>query len=209
MIFSGLKDISFGPKPGDSEKDIAENLDPFDIPHISYTDPYDLNRFVFAQDNYVDYSKVLEELRRGKKRSHWMWFVFPTLVKEPSSMMSRHYAIRSEQEAKAYLDCEILRSRLDEAVDILNSLGKKKPLKIFGHIDSEKLFESMTLFHRIDPANKGYRSVLEGYYENSLNERIIRDLENPSYKYCPVAASFGDIFIPEEASKTGLDETEK
>lgn len=180
------------------DSEVPKPLDPVDIQHLSYTDPYNLKRFVAAQDNYVDYDKVLEELRKGKKKSHWMWFVFPTLVKELQSPMSRYYSLKSELEAKAYLDNEVLRKRLNEAVELVALSERRTAQKIFGHIDTEKLFESMTLFNRIDPSNKNYFKVLEKYYEGKENERIVAALENPSYKYCPVAASYGDLFQEKE-----------
>ena len=108
------------------------------------SDPYDLDRFVAAQAD--SYATAFAEVRRGAKRSHWMWFIFPQIAGLGSSAMARHYAIRSLDEARAYLAHPLLGARLREIVGALEDLPSASPEAVFGGIDAVKLRSSLTLF---------------------------------------------------------------
>jgi uncharacterized protein (DUF1810 family) len=108
------------------------------------SDPYSLRRFVDAQEGI--YELALEELRRGRKTSHWMWFIFPQIAGLGHSAMARTYAIGSIEEARAYLEHELLGSRLRECVTALQALPPTSAERVFGGIDAVKLRSSLTLF---------------------------------------------------------------
>ena len=108
------------------------------------SDPFDLDRFVVAQAD--SYATALAEVRRGAKRSHWMWFILPQIAGLGSSTMARHYAIRSLNEASAYLAHPLLGVRLCEIVGALEDLPTPSPEAVFGGIDAVKLRSSLTLF---------------------------------------------------------------
>ncbi len=125
-------------------------------------DPYDLDRFVAAQADV--WPVPLEELREGRKRSHWMWFVFPQIAGLGMSAMSQHYAIRSRDEAAAYLAHDVLGARLAECTDAaLSHAGRVGAEAIFGGIDAVKLRSSMTLFDAVAPGDR-YRRAIDAYY---------------------------------------------
>jgi uncharacterized protein (DUF1810 family) len=128
------------------------------------TDPYGLERFVFAQDRAHTFATAVQELRAGRKRSHWMWFVFPQIAGLGESSMSRTYAISSLAEARAYLDHPILGPRLIECSRIVAELAGRTAADVFGGIDAMKLRSSMTLFAHADPANPVFELVLENYF---------------------------------------------
>lgn len=107
-------------------------------------DPFDLDRFVVAQDPVID--RVRDELRRGSKTSHWMWFVFPQIAGLGTSFMAQRYAIASLDEARAYLDHPILGPRLVECVDLVLAVEGRSAHAIFGSPDDMKLRSSLTLF---------------------------------------------------------------
>src|ERR1700757_3448214 len=109
-------------------------------------DPYDLQRFVAAQDSGGTYEQARAELRSGRKRSHWMWFVFPQIAGLGQSPTSRRYAISSLDEARAYLAHPVLGARLLDCARIVGELDDRSAEEIFGAIDAMKLRSSMTLF---------------------------------------------------------------
>jgi len=112
------------------------------------SDPFDLSRFVEAQDG--TFETALAEIRAGAKRSHWMWFVFPQFAGLGRSPASHHFAIRSLDEARAYLDHPLLGPRLRQCVDALLAwAGSRDPVSIFGAVDAMKLHSSLTLFDSI------------------------------------------------------------
>ncbi len=125
--------------------------------------PYDLDRFVAAQAGI--YQRVLDELRRGHKTSHWMWFIFPQVAGLGSSAMSQRYAIGSLDEARAYLAHPLLGARLRECAGLLLATGGHDAEVIVGRIDARKLRSSMTLFLRAAPEEPLYRQVLERFYD--------------------------------------------
>jgi uncharacterized protein (DUF1810 family) len=128
------------------------------------SDPFELERFVAAQDQGGTYEAAVTELRSGRKRSHWMWFVFPQIAGLGQSPMSTRYAVSSLDEARAYLAHPVLGPRLVECARILTGLRIWSPQDVFGGIDAMKLRSSMTLFARADPANPVFQEVLDGYF---------------------------------------------
>ena len=128
-------------------------------------DPYNLERFVAAQDADGTYQNALGELRAGFKSSHWMWFVFPQIAGLGHSPTSRRYAISSLAEAAAYLKHPVLGPRLREAAGVLASLKGRSADQIFGGVDAMKLRSSMTLFHRAAPEEPLFGQVLTRYFD--------------------------------------------
>ena len=108
------------------------------------SDPYQLDRFLIAQDGI--YEQALAEIRRGVKRSHWMWFIFPQVVGLGRSAMSQRYAICSLDEARAYLEHPVLGRRLRDCVSALQDLTNTTACEVFGEVDAYKLCSSLTLF---------------------------------------------------------------
>ncbi|HUA72931.1 MAG TPA: DUF1810 domain-containing protein [Solirubrobacteraceae bacterium] len=138
------------------------------------SDPYGLERFVSAQNRAGTYAAVVDELRAGRKRSHWMWFVFPQIAGLGQSSMSRTYAISSLDEARAYLAHPILGPRLTECARILAEIDGLTAQDIFGGIDAIKLRSSMTLFAYADSANPIFGQVLETYFGGVPDEATER-----------------------------------
>lgn len=122
----------------------------------------DLQRFVEAQARVYD--SVLDELRAGRKRSHWMWFVFPQLRGLGSSPTAQHYGIASLEEARAYLDHPVLGTRLRECVALVNEIQGRSAEQIFGWPDDLKLRSSLTLFARATDDNHDFLALLDKYY---------------------------------------------
>ena len=125
-------------------------------------DPYDLARFVTAQEPVLD--RVRAELRRGRKASHWMWFVFPQVAGLGRSSTAQHYAVSGLDEARAYLAHPVLGPRLVEAARALADLPGSDAARVLGSTDAMKLRSSMTLFAHADPAQPVFRAVLEQYF---------------------------------------------
>ncbi len=124
--------------------------------------PFDLDRFVDAQAGV--YECVRDELRHGRKASHWMWFIFPQVAGLGSSAMSQRYAIGSLDEARAYLAHPVLGARLRECAGLLLATSEHDAETILGAIDARKLRSSMTLFLRAAPGEPLFREVLERFY---------------------------------------------
>ena len=122
----------------------------------------DLERFVTEQNH--DYETVLAELRRGRKTSHWIWFIFPHIAGLGRSAMSQHFAIGSLDEAHAYLAHPLLGARLRECVGLLLAVEGRSTDEIFGPLDAMKVRSSMTLFHRAAPDEPEFRLVIDRYY---------------------------------------------
>ncbi len=122
----------------------------------------DLERFVDAQANVYD--DALAELRRGRKGSHWMWFVFPQIAGLGFSPMSQRYAIASLDEAREYLSHPVLGPRLRECVAAVLAVEGRSAEEILGLVDARKLRSSMTLFHRAAPYESVFREVLDRYF---------------------------------------------
>ena len=131
---------------------------------MSGDDPYDLQRFVAAQDAGGTYPRATAELRAGRKASHWMWFVFPQIAGLGHSPTARTYAITSLAEARAYLAHPVLGPRLIECAAILAGLPGRTAGQIFGDVDAQKLRSSMTLFMLAGPGEPVFCQVLEQYF---------------------------------------------
>jgi len=129
-------------------------------------DPFDLTRFVEAQDAGGTYARALAELRGGRKTSHWMWFVFPQIAGLGRSPTAARYAISGLDEARAYLAHPVLGPRLRECADALLSAGAagRSAVEILGEVDALKLRSSMTLFARAAPDEPAFVAVLERFY---------------------------------------------
>lgn len=132
---------------------------------MTVEDPFDLERFVAAQDAGGTYSRAVEELRAGDKTSHWMWFVFPQVAGLGQSSTSREFAISGLEEAKAYLQHPVLGPRLIECVSIVAETKGRTAVQIFGSIDALKLRSSMTLFMRAAPKKPLFQQVLDRYFD--------------------------------------------
>jgi uncharacterized protein (DUF1810 family) len=128
---------------------------------------FDLERFVEAQD--AVYASVLEELRRGRKTGHWMWFVFPQVAGLGRSAMSERYAIRSLEEARAYVVHPTLGPRLRECAGLAAAIPDRSAEEVFGSIDARKLRSSMTLFRLADPDEPVFTEVLDRYFEGGTD----------------------------------------
>ena len=128
-------------------------------------DPFDLQRFVAAQDAGGTYEQAAAELRGGRKASHWMWFVFPQIAGLGYSPMSQTYAITSLEEARAYLAHPVLGARLIECATILVGLPGRTAEQIFGEVDALKLRSCITLFMHAAPGEPVFRRVLDQYFD--------------------------------------------
>jgi uncharacterized protein (DUF1810 family) len=127
----------------------------------------DLVRFVEAQDSGGTYARALAELRRGRKTSHWMWFVFPQIAGLGQSPTAVYYGIRGLDEARAYLRHQALGARLVECADVLTALDETDPVAVLGGIDAVKLRSSMTLFAHAaadDDTRRHFDAVLDQYF---------------------------------------------
>jgi uncharacterized protein (DUF1810 family) len=125
-------------------------------------DPFDLQRFVDAQAPV--YGRVLTELREGRKRSHWMWFVFPQIAGLGSSPMAQRFAIASRAEAAAYLAHPVFGPRLRECTRLVLAVEDRSIHDIFGSPDDMKFHSSMTLFAEVSPDNADFRAALDKYF---------------------------------------------
>jgi uncharacterized protein (DUF1810 family) len=128
----------------------------------SPADPFDLDRFVAAQEHA--FADVRRELQAGRKTSHWMWFVFPQAEGLGWSAMAQRYALRSLAEARAYLDHPILGRRLLECVDLLLRIQGRSARDVLGEPDDLKLRSSMTLFALAAGEGSPFERVLEQYF---------------------------------------------
>ena len=125
-------------------------------------DPYKMERFVSAQAPV--YGSVLAELRAGRKRSHWMWFVFPQLAGLGHSAMAQRYAIASLDEAAAYLAHPVLGARLRECYSVVAGLDGLSAKQIFGEPDDMKFRSSVTLFAQVAPDKSLFNDCLNKYF---------------------------------------------
>lgn len=144
---------------------------------MSGEDPYDLERFVAAQEHA--YAGALAELRRGTKVGHWIWFVFPQIAGLGLSAMSQRYAISGRAEARAYLDHPLLGPRLRECADAVLAHTDRTAEQMLGSIDAVKVRSSMTLFHRVDPDEPRFAAVLAQFYAGVPDEATDRRLQRP------------------------------
>ena len=139
------------------------------------SDPFQLSRFVKAQDKIYD--RVLAELKSGRKRSHWMWFMFPQIEGLGASSTTRYYSIKSLEEARQYLDHPLLGKRLRECAETVLALEGLSASSIFGYPDDLKLKSSMTLFASVAEPGSVFSRVLEKYFRGNRDERTIALLD--------------------------------
>ena len=139
-------------------------------------DGFDLERFVRAQDEDGTYRRALQELREGRKRSHWMWFVFPQIAGLGRSSTAQYYALPGLAEARAYLADPVLGPRLVECARALTALPGSDPVAVLGTIDAQKLRSSMTLFGRADPDEPVFADVLAQYFGGREDEATVARL---------------------------------
>ena len=133
------------------------------------TDPYDLNRFLEAQ--VADYESALNEIRSGRKASHWMWYIFPQFAGLGTSPTARRYAIRSIEEAEAYLRHPVLGARLIECAQAALDVGGRSALEIFGSPDDLKLRSCATLFAVVSTAGSVFDRLIEKFFQGEPDER--------------------------------------
>ena len=138
---------------------------------------FDLDRFVQAQAPVL--AQVEEELRDGRKRSHWMWFVFPQLRGLGHSPMAQRFAIASLAEARAYLLHPVLGPRLLTSTALVNALNNRSVEQIFGSPDDRKFHSSMTLFSLADPDAMVFRQALEGFFDSEPDRLTAELVEGP------------------------------
>lgn len=132
----------------------------------------DLSRFHKAQQR--DYADALAEIRAGRKRTHWIWYIFPQIQGLGFSSTSQYYAIQNLDEARAYLADPVLRERLLEISEALLELPSSDPSAVMGYPDDMKLKSSMTLFELADPDCPVFPAVLEKFFGGERDKRSIR-----------------------------------
>ena len=133
-----------------------------------------LDRFLDAQRG--DYAAALAEVRRGRKTSHWMWYIFPQIAGLGQSSTARYYSIRDLEEAREYYAHPVLGQRLREISGVLLELRGSDPVAVFGGIDSMKLKSSMTLFALAAPDDPLFQQVLDKYYGGEQDVLTLRIL---------------------------------
>ena len=134
-------------------------------------DSFDLNRFLSAQKDIYD--RALAELRAGEKHSHWMWYVFPQIEGLGSSPTTRHYSIKSLEEARRYLAHPVLGKRLIECAEAVMMHQGLSAEDIFGHPDDWKLQSSMTLFELVSESGSVFSRILDKYYQGKRDSKTI------------------------------------
>jgi uncharacterized protein (DUF1810 family) len=138
----------------------------------STDDPYNLSRFVRAQED--DYEQALAEIVSGRKRTHWMWYIFPQIEGLAFSSTSRLYAIKSVEEAKAYLDHPILGPRLLACAEEVVRVEGRSATEIFGSPDDLKMRSCATLFARVLPPGSVFDRLLGKYYGGGRDGKTLR-----------------------------------
>lgn len=138
-------------------------------------DQFNLNRFMIAQERIYD--RVLVELRSGQKKTHWMWFIFPQIDGLGHSATSKHYAIRSAEEAQQYLKHPVLGKRLLECMEAVLAIEGRSISEIFGYPDNLKLKSSMTLFANVAEQKSAFVCILDKYFDGEQDVRTLRLLD--------------------------------
>jgi uncharacterized protein (DUF1810 family) len=138
-------------------------------------DPYMLSRFVQAQEGV--YARALTEIRSGRKRSHWMWYIFPQFDGLGFSEISRRYSIKSAAEAEAYLSHPVLGPRLVECAEAALVVEGRSALDIFGSPDDLKLMSCATLFAFVSPEGSVFERALDKYFQGRRDDKTLRLLD--------------------------------
>lgn len=136
------------------------------------TDAFHLSRFIEAQE--ASYATALAELRAGRKRTHWIWFVFPQLKGLGSSANADYYGLSGLAEARAYLAHPLLGQRLREATAVMLAHQASGAASVLGELDALKFRSCMTLFARADPAEPVFGVALEGFFAGQADARTLR-----------------------------------
>ncbi|MBW4488595.1 MAG: DUF1810 domain-containing protein [Trichocoleus desertorum ATA4-8-CV12] len=139
-------------------------------------EPHDLNRFVKAQEH--DYERALSEVKQGRKRSHWMWYIFPQFDGLGFSATSKRYAIKSVAETKAYLNHPILGPRLIESAEAALSVEGRSAHEIFGSPDDMKLQSCATLFAYVSPEGSVFQQLLNKFFNGDRDQKTLELLTN-------------------------------
>jgi uncharacterized protein (DUF1810 family) len=139
------------------------------------SDPHGLSRFVSAQA--TEYQRAISEIKDGRKRSHWMWYIFPQYDGLGFSDISRRFSVKSVEEARAYRDHLVLGRRLVECVEAVLSVEGKSAYEIFGSPDDMKLKSCATLFASVSPAGSVYERLLDKYFRGVRDGKTLRLLE--------------------------------
>ena len=142
---------------------------------LESNDHFDLTRFIIAQE--MVYSRVLFELRNGRKRTHWMWFIFPQIGGLGNSSTTKRYAIKSIEEAQEYLNHPLLGKRLKECAETVLAVEGRSISEIFGYPDDLKLKSSTTLFENVADSDPIYASMLNKYFNGERDIRTLNLLE--------------------------------
>jgi uncharacterized protein (DUF1810 family) len=137
-------------------------------------DGFDLQRFTQAQAGV--FAQALAELRQGRKQTHWMWFVFPQIAGLGSSPMAERYAIRSLEEARAYVAHPVLGARLRACVEALLAVPGRSAHEILGPPDDLKLRSSLTLFGQAEPEATLFRTALDRFFDGKPDPRTLAAL---------------------------------
>ncbi|MCG3148588.1 MAG: hypothetical protein PCFJNLEI_02033 [Verrucomicrobiae bacterium] len=143
-------------------------------PTTANPDPYNLDRFILAQEQVYD--TALEELQSGQKETHWMWFIFPQIAGLGVSSTSTHYAIKSLDEARAYLQHPVLGTRLRVCANTVLKINGRTASDIFGYPDDLKLKSSMTLFEAAAVSDSAFAQVLAKYFNGERDEKTLQIL---------------------------------
>jgi uncharacterized protein (DUF1810 family) len=138
---------------------------------VAKTDPYNLKRFLDAQDEV--FGQVCTELREGRKRTHWMWFIFPQLKGLGHSTTAEFYALSSLEEAEAYLSHPVLGARLRQCAELVNQIEGRTVDQIFGSPDNLKFRSCMTLFAQLESNNQVFKDALEKHFGGEADTRTL------------------------------------
>jgi len=136
----------------------------------------DLKRFLEAQEN--DFETALAEIRKGRKQSHWMWYIFPQIAGLGFSSTSKFYAIKDRGEAENYLAHPLLGKRLVEISNVLLEVEGKTANQIFGSPDDVKLKSSMMLFGALENTNPVFRKVLDKYFNGAKDDKTLELIDS-------------------------------
>lgn len=135
---------------------------------------YDMDRFVKAQKN--SYDTALSEIRDGMKRSHWMWYIFPQIIGLGRSEIAVFYSIVDEEEARTYIQNELLRSHLLEISNALLEVESPDPEHVMGFPDNFKLQSCMTLFAEVAPEEDVFQKVLDKFFAGEKDKQTLQIL---------------------------------
>ena len=138
----------------------------------SPVDPFQLSRFLSAQE--VNFEQALAEIKSGRKRSHWMWYIFPQIVGLGFSETAKHFAIKSIEEARAYLDHPILGPRLRECAEAAIGVEGRSAIEIFGSPDDLKLRSCATLFAHVSSPGSVFERLLAKYFRGERDGKTLR-----------------------------------